>query len=148
MSRTQGCFLRKAIFGGLVALVLSSSATAQTAAPTDNHSSPRWQAYVFMAGDMKCIQINDRDGTTQAVVCAPNGKAIALKVGPDGQAEGMSPSHSAPRFTRVISGATQMVYQDSATMVTATPQSDGTTLFYAISAADCNTYNCGGGRGG
>ncbi|RUL68412.1 hypothetical protein [Dyella choica] len=152
MSRSQGSSLRKAIVGGLVALVLSSSAMAQTAAPAsglgqswpnaaDVSSSPHWHVYVFVLNGIKYIQINDLNGNVHAAVGTAGGATIVLPVGIDTQ----NVSTQAP--TSVASSAAT-IYSDSSTTVTATPQSDGTTMFHAVPmTGNCNTYNCGGGRG-
>jgi hypothetical protein len=154
MSRIQGSLVRKAAFAGLSALCVSSVAFAQTAAPatglgqswpnaTDVSANPHWHVYVFVLNGIKYIQVNDLNGTVHAAVGTANGTSIVLPVGVDAQ------NVSAPASTSssAISSAAQTVYQDSATTVTAAPQSDGTTKFTVASANVCSTPNCGGNGG-
>lgn len=154
MSRIQGSLVRKAAFVGLSALFVSSVAFAQTAAPAtglgqswpnaaDVSTNPHWHVYMFVLNGIKYIQINDLNGTVHAAVGTANGTSIVLPVGVDAQ------NVSAPAATSssATSSAAQTVYQDSATTVTATPQSDGTTKFTVTSATLCSTPNCAGNGG-
>lgn len=149
MQRLQG--VRKALLAGLVAIGLTSTAFAQTATPAsglgqswpnaaDLSANPNWHVYVFVLNGIKYVQVNDLNGVVHAAVGTAEGTTIVLPVGVDSQNVSTStPSSSANATT---------IYSDSATTITETPQANGTTLFNAVSNADCNSYNCGGGRGG
>jgi predicted extracellular nuclease len=149
MFRTQGSLTHKVALAGLITLGLTSAASAQTATPssglgqswpnaTDVSSNPNWHVYVFALNGIKYIQVNDLDGNVHAAVGTAGGTTIVLPVGVDAQ----NVSTQAPAST----SSTDTVYSDSSTTVTATPQSNGTTQFNALSKPDCDTYNCGGGR--
>ena len=147
MSRSQG--VRKAVLAGFVAIGLTSTAFAQTSAPatglgqswpnaTDVSASPNWHVYVFFLQGIKYIQINDLNGTVHAAVGAANGAAIVLPVGVDAQ-------NVTTPATSTASSTAQVVYQDAATTVTATPQSSGKTSFVVENLqAACPAYGCSG----
>ncbi|RDS85016.1 hypothetical protein DWU98_03505 [Dyella monticola] len=147
MQRLQG--VRKAVLAGLVAIGLTSAAFAQTATPAsglgqswpnaaDLSANPNWHVYVFVLNGIEYVQINDLNGTVHAAVATAGGTTIVLPVGVDSQ--------NVQTTAASASSTAQTIYSDATTTVTATPQSNGTTTFNAVSA-DCNTYNCGGGRG-
>jgi len=150
MFRTQGSLIRKAAFAGLAALGATSAAFAQTAAPAtglgqawpnaaDVSANPNWHVYVFVLNGVKYIQVNDLNGTVHAAVGTANGTSIVLPVGVDSQNVSTSPS-STPN-------ATQTVYSDSATTVTAAPQNNGATRFTVSNTSSCPTVGCGGNGG-
>ncbi|MGC1550030.1 MAG: hypothetical protein WA777_16025 [Rhodanobacter sp.] len=155
MSRNEGNSIRRTALAGLFALGLTTSAFAQSASPStglgqswpnaaDVSTNPNWHVYVFVLNGIEYVQVNDLNGTVHAAVGTAGGATIVLPIGVD--AQNVTP---APASASTTSAATT-VYSDSATTVTATPQSNGTTQFNvapAAVAADCNTYNCGGGRG-
>jgi hypothetical protein len=160
MSRNQGSFVRKAAFAGLAALCVSSVAFAQTAAPatglgqawpnaTDVSANPNWHVYVFVLNGIKYIQVNDLNGRVHAAVGAANGASIVLPVGVDSQnvttAAQTAPASTSSSAVGATSAPAQTVYQDSATTVTAAPQSDGTTKFNVLSAVVCPSACSGNG---
>ncbi|HUB89273.1 MAG TPA: hypothetical protein VMA74_06035 [Dyella sp.] len=101
---------------------------------------------MFMLNGIQYIQVNDLNGTVHAAVGTANGTSIVLPVGVDAQnvsTPAQSSTTSASPST--TSGAAQTVYQDSATTVTATPQSNGTTKFTIQTA--CTGMSCSGGGG-
>lgn len=162
MSRHQGSLVRKAAFAGLTALCVTSVAFAQTAAPAtglgqswpnaaDVSVSPNWHVYVFVLNGIEYIQVNDLNGTVHAAVGTANGTSIVLPVGVDSQsvttAAQNAPAQTSSSAVSTTSSGTQTVYRDSATTVTATPQSNGTTTFTVLSTASCPTASCGGGSG-
>jgi hypothetical protein len=166
MSRTQGSFIRKAAFAGLTALCatstafVASAAFAQTTTPAaglgqswpnaaDVSSNPNYHVYVFALNGIKYIQVNDLNGTVHAAVGTANGTAIVLPIGVDSQ-NVVTPAQNAPASTSsssATSSAAQTVYQDSATTVTATPQSNGTTKFTVLDTSSCPTMGCSGNGG-
>jgi len=147
MSRTQGS-IRKAVIASLLTIGLASTATAQTSAPAtglgqswpnaaDVSAAPNWHVYVFRLHGIKYVQINDISGTVHAAIGTANGATIVLPVGVDAQ-----------HVTTTASGASaasQVVYQDATTTVTAIPQSSGATTFAVQNqAASCPAYGCSG----
>lgn len=160
MSRPQRSFVRKTTFAGLSALCITSMAFAQTSAPatglgqawpnaTDVSANPNWHAYVFVLNGIKYIQINDLNGTVHAAVGTAGGTSIVLPVGVDSQNVTTTSSSTTTNSSSTTSSvsSTQTVYQDSATTVTATPQSNGTTTFNVLTAASCPTAGCSGNGG-
>lgn len=162
MSRTQGSFIRKAAFAGLTALCatstafVASAAFAQTTTPAaglgqswpnaaDVSSNPNYHVYVFVLNGIKYIQVNDLNGTVHAAVGTANGTAIVLPIGVDSQNVATSQSPASTSSSSSSSSA-QTVYSDSATTVTATPQSDGTTKFKVLDTDSCPS-GCSGGGG-
>ncbi|HET7332048.1 hypothetical protein [Dyella sp.] len=152
MSRNQGSFVRKAAFAGLLALCVTSIASAQTSAPAtglgqawpnaaDVSANPNWHVYVFVLNGIKYIQVNDLNGNVHAAVGTANGTSIVLPVGVDSQNVATSSS------TTTDSSSTTTVYSDSATTVTATPQSNGATRFTVLNNASCPTAGCSGNGG-
>jgi hypothetical protein len=157
MPRIQGSLVRKVVFAGLVTLGLTSAALAQTSVPAtglgqawpnavDLSASPNWHVYVFNLNGVEYVQVNDLNGTVHAAIGTAGGTTIVLPIGVDAQNVGTS-------TTTAASSSTTTVYSDSATTVTATPQSNGTTVFTAVPTADVSCQpgggvNCGGGRGG
>lgn len=143
--------VRNALLTGLVTVGLTSTAFAQTSAPAsglgqswpnaaDVSANPHWHVYVFVLNGIKYVQVNDLNGTVRAAVGTAGGSTIVLPVGVDAQRVSTDQPATAP--------SAQTVYNDGSTTVTATPQTDGTTTFNAATTSICNTYNCGGGRGG
>ena len=156
MSRNQGSFVRKAAFAGLIALCVTSIASAQTSAPatglgqawpnaTDVSANPNWHVYVFVLNGIKYIQVNDLNGNVHAAVGTANGTSIVLPVGVDSQnvATSSSTATNSSSTTSSLSTSTT-VYSDSATTVTATPQSNG-TRFTVLNTSSCPSGCSGGG---
>lgn len=156
MSRNQGSFVRKAAFAGLLALCVTSIASAQTSAPAtglgqawpnaaDVSANPNWHVYVFVLNGIKYIQVNDLNGNVHAAVGTANGTSIVLPVGVDSQnvATSSSTTTNSSSTTSSVSSSTT-VYSDSATTVTATPQSNG-TRFTVLNTSSCPSGCSGGG---
>ena len=145
--RTKANFIHKAAITSLFALCASSVGYAQTATPatglgqawpnaTDLSASPNWHVYVFVLNGIKYVQVNDLNGTVHAAVGSTAvGTTVVLPVGVDAQNVTTTSSSS--------TSTTQTVYNDGTTTVTATPQSNGTTQFNALTAACPN--GCSGG---
>lgn len=153
--RTKANFIRNAALTSLFALCASPMAFAQTATPStglgqawpnasDLSTNPNWHVYVFVLNGVKYIQVNDLNGTVHAAVGTANGASIVLPVGVDSQnvTTTQTPASSA---TPSASSTTQTVYSDSATTVTATPQSNGGTNF--LIQEICQGERCSGGGG-
>jgi hypothetical protein len=146
MSRNHG--VCKALLAGFVAIGLTSTAFAQTSASatglgqswpnaTDVSANPHWHVYVFVLNGVKYVQINDLNGTVHAAVGTAGGATIVLPVGVDAQ-------NVTTPTTSAASSTAQVVYQDAATTVTATPQSSGNTSFAVQSLQSCPAYGCSG----
>lgn len=142
MSRVQG--VRSVLLAGSVVLGLSSTAFAQTSTPAtglgqswpnaaDVSTNPNWHVYVFVLNGIKYVQINDLNGTVHAAVATAAGTVVVLPIGIDSQ--DVRTSHSR------TSSVAQMVYNDGATVITASPQSNGTTQFL-IQDTCTNPYSC------
>jgi hypothetical protein len=148
--RTKANFIRKAALSSLFALCAASTAYAQTATPStglgqawpnaaDLSASPNWHVYVFVMNGVKYIQINDLNGTVHAALGVANGATAVLPMGVDAQ--------NVSTTTASAASTAQTIYNDGTTTVTATPQSNGTTLFSAMTDA-CPTAGCSGNGGG
>jgi hypothetical protein len=143
MSRTQG--VRKAVLAGFAALGLTSMAFAQTSTPStgfgqawpnaaDVSANSKWHVYVFYLNGVKYVQVNDLNGNVHAAVGTANGTTIVLPMGVDAKNVTTTPA---------TSSSAETVYRDAATTVTATPQSDGATMFTVANTADtCPVYDC------
>lgn len=152
---SKGNLIRTSAWACIMTLGFMSAAFAQTDAPatglgqswpnaTDVSRNPHWHVYVFHLQGIDYIQINDLNGTVRAAVGTANGVAIVLPVGVDTM---QVRTGTAALSHAATSHAAQTVYRENATTVTATPQSDGTTIF-TVTAVCQDPYNCGGGRGG
>ncbi|WP_205744353.1 hypothetical protein [Dyella sp. M7H15-1] len=150
--RTKANFIRNATLTSLFALCASSTAFAQTATPstglgqawpnaTDVSASPNWHVYVFVLNGVKYIQVNDLNGTVHAAVATANGTLMALPVGVDAQ---NVTTTTAAQSVSSTNSATQTVYNDGTTAITATPQSSGATQIKVKTNA-CPTLDCSGG---
>ncbi|CPG20556.1 Uncharacterised protein [Burkholderia pseudomallei] len=132
-----------------MAIGMTSAAFAQTMTPatglgqawpnaTDQSLNPNWHVYVFRLNGIKYVQINDLNGTVHAAVGTAGGTSVVLPVGAD--------APNVRTDAASTSSATQTVFRDSTTTITATPQSNGTTVF-TVAAICQDPYNCGGGGG-
>ncbi len=150
MSCTHGSLSRKLALAGCMAIGMTSAAFAQTVTPatglgqswpnaTDQSRSPQWHVYVFHLNGIKYVQINDLSGTVHAAIGAAGGTSIALPVGSDAR-------YVRTETASTSNTTTQTVYRDSTTTITATPQSNGTTVFTTANICQ-DPYNCGGGGG-
>lgn len=150
MSCTHGSLSRKLALAGCMAIGMTSAALAQTVTPatglgqswpnaTDQSRSSQWHVYVFRLNGIKYLQINDLNGTVHAAIGTAGGTSITLPVGTDAR-------YVHTDAALASSATTQTVYRDSTTMVMATPQSNGTTVF-AVANICQDPYNCGGGGG-
>ncbi|VBT21512.1 hypothetical protein [Burkholderia pseudomallei] len=150
MSCTHGSLSCKLALAGCMAIGMTSATFAQTVTPatglgqswpnaTDQSRSPHWHVYVFRLNGIEYVQINDLNGIVHAAVGTAGGTSVALPVGTDAP---NVHTDAAP----TLSATTQTVYRDSTTTITATPQSNGTTVFSVANICQ-DPYNCGGGGG-
>jgi hypothetical protein len=136
-----------ALLAALMALGVIGGASAQTVSATsglgqswpnaaDVSAAPNWHVYVFRKNGIKYVQINDLSGTVHAAIATANGTTIVLPIGSDAQYV---------TTTKAVPSAAQVVYKDTSTTVTATPQSTGTTAFTVTSDTDsCPQLDCSG----
>ena len=148
MFRIQRSLARNAALAGFIALGLTSTAIAQTAAPAtglgqawpnaaDVSASPNWHVYVFWLHGIKYVQVNDLNGTVHVAIGTADGTTIVLPVGVDAQNVRASSSTSS-------TSTTVTVYSDKDTTVTATSQSSGTTTFAVAQTEACPQADCSG----
>ncbi len=105
--------------------------------------SPHWHVYVFVLNGVKYVQVNDINGNVIGAVGTAGGQFITLPIGEDSQYVS-TPQQRAANTSSINSAASTTVYRDSSTVVTATPQSDGTTKLTASSAVICtDPTRCG-----
>jgi hypothetical protein len=147
MFRIQRSLVRNAALAGFIALGLTSTAIAQTAAPAtglgqawpnaaDVSASPNWHVYVFRLHGIKYIQINDLSGTVHTAIGTANGTTIVLPVGVDAQ--------NVKTAAAAASSTAEVVYSDASTTVTATSQSSGATTFSVAQTEACPQADCSG----
>jgi hypothetical protein len=136
-----------ALLAALMALGVTGGANAQSAGTSsglgqawpnaaDVSAAPNWHVYVFRMNGIKYVQINDLSGTVHAAVATANGTTIVLPVGIDAK--------NVTTTAKAASSTAQVVYKDASTVVTATPESNGTAQFSVISDADScpDLYDC------
>ncbi|MFA6230451.1 MAG: hypothetical protein WC617_09785 [Rhodanobacter sp.] len=141
----------RAALAGFLAFGLSTSAFAVSppsaglgqAWPNtiDVSPSPNWHAYVFMLGGVKYVQVNDINGNVLGAVGTANGQFITLPIGRFSQLVATPQEPAATPATAPAAATATTVYQDSATLITATPLSNGTVQLNALSTCDpieCN----------
>jgi hypothetical protein len=144
MSCVRG--IRKALLAGCVALGLTSTAFAQTSTPAtglgqawpnaaDVSANPHWHVYVFILNGVKYVQINDLNGQVHAAIGTASGTTIVLPMGVDAQNV---------TTKSAISSAAETIYQDAATTVSVTPQSNGATAFAVAQTQACPQADCSG----
>lgn len=127
---------RLAIVSGVIALALSTSATAQAPETglgqswpnaTDVSLSPHYHVYLFVRDGIRYIQVNDANGTVRGAVATAGGQTLVLPIGTDASSVQVSQG-GAQNVPASSASTTETVYSDSTTQVTATPQSNGTVL--------------------
>jgi hypothetical protein len=141
--------MRKVIRAALgVCLGLSLSGWAVAAQPpttglgeawpntVDVSASPNWHVYVFVMNGVEFIQVNDLHGRVIGAVATAGGQFVTLPIGVYSRFVSTSQQHGA-RTSSVPTAPATVVYRDSSTMITATPQSDGTTKLTASSIGIC-----------
>lgn len=109
---------------------------------TDVSASPNWHVYVFVLNGIKYVQVNDLNGNVIGAIGTAGGQFITL---PIGQSQNVStPQQRVARASTMRAAAPMTVYSDGSTVITATPQSNGTTTLNATRAAVCqDPASCG-----
>lgn len=110
----------------------------------DVSASPNWHVYVFVMNGVEYIQVNDLNGRVMGAVATAGGQFITLPVGEYSRYVSTPQQHAA-RTASVPAAPATTVYRDSSTLITATPQSDGTTKLTASSIGICtDPMECNG----
>ncbi|RUL66069.1 hypothetical protein EKH79_05070 [Dyella dinghuensis] len=126
-----------------MALSLSVSALAQAPTTglgqswpnaTDVSVSPHYHVYVFVRDGIRYIQINDANGTVRGAVATAGGQTLVLPIGTDASSVQVSQG-SVQNADASTAATTETVYNDSATQITATPQSTGAVTFAISNSA-------------
>lgn len=99
----------------------------------DLSRSPHYHVYSFAQGGVHYIQVNAQDGMVLGAVGTAGGQFIVLPVGNAAQVS--TPQQSASTAATTTSSTSEVVYRDASTVVTATPQTDGTTALTATTAS-------------
>ena len=131
---------RRTLFATLLALGLSGAAIAGSPShglgqawpnAVDVSLNPHYHAYTFVVGEITYIQINDAAGNVLGAVGTAGGQFIVLPIGnPQSVATSQQP---ATAKDATPAGAASTVYNDGASVITATPMSNGTTSLQATS---------------
>lgn len=147
---------RRAVLAAVLAMGLSGAAFAGQPPSAglgqswpnaaDVSLNPHYHAYVFVAGGITYIQINDAAGNVLGAVGTASGQFIVLPVG---QSQSVStPQQSASSSSATPAAATAPVYNDGTTVITATPMSDGSTQIKAATSSTCDDPTVCGTQGG
>lgn len=101
---------------------------------TDLSRSPHYHVYTFLQNGVRFIQVNGSDGTILGAIGTGGGEFIVLPIGNATQVS--TPQQSATSTSSTAtSSASEVVYQDASTVITATPQSNGTAALTAASTS-------------
>ncbi len=100
----------------------------------DLSRSPHYHVYTFDQNGVRYIQVNTLDGTVLGAIGTAGGQFIVLPIGNATQVSTPQQSATSTRST-ATSAASEVVYQDASTVITATPQSSGTTALTAASTS-------------
>jgi hypothetical protein len=137
---------RRALCAGLVAMGLSASAFAAGPSSTglgqawpnaqDVSTSSNWHVYVFSVNGIQYVQVNDLGGNVRGAFAAANGQFLVLPMGRDAQriSTPQQPVALASNVVPLTSYA-ETVYRDNSVQVSATPLSNGATMFTATPMA-------------
>jgi hypothetical protein len=138
----------RAVLFAALAVGISSVAVARSPATglgqawpnaTDMSASPHYHAYRFVQNGVRYIQVNSLDGTVLGAVGTAGSEFIVLPIGNASQVS--TPQQPASAAATAASPASEVVYRDASTLITATPQTDGTTALTATTASTALT--CG-----
>jgi hypothetical protein len=129
----------------LAALVMGVSGVATATPPAtglgqawpnavDVSVSPHYHVYSFLLNGVRYLQVNRLDGAILGAVGIAGDQFIVLPVGNAAQVS--TPQQPATTTsTTSPSSTSEVVYQDASTVITATPQSDGTAALAATALA-------------
>jgi hypothetical protein len=140
--------LHRAFLASLLAASLFTPAMAAPGASLgqawpntqDVSASPHWHVYLFTAGGIRYVQINDLNGNIRGAVATANGQFLVLPMGRDAQ-HFATPQHPLASGDTVVPLASyaETVYRDQSVRIDAVPLSDGSTSFTAAPLTTVNT---------
>jgi hypothetical protein len=108
----------------------------------DVSASPSWHVYVFVMNGIKYVQVNDSNGNVMGAIGTAGGQFITLPIGEYAQYVS-TPQQAAQNHSNIKSVApATTVYKDSSTVITATPQSNGTTRVDVTEATCTDPRQC------
>lgn len=154
--------LHRAFWASLVAIAISTSAMAAQSPSSglgqawpnaqDVSASPHWHVYVFTAGGVRYIQVNDLAGNIRGAVATANGQFLVLPMGRDARQIVTPQQPLVPADTVVpLDSYAETVYRDESVRLDAVPLSDGSMRFTVAPAttttvaSPCNDpVECGG----
>ncbi|GLQ96523.1 hypothetical protein [Dyella mobilis] len=138
--------LTRAALATLLAMGVSGFAMAATPSSTglgqawpnatDVSASPNWHVYVFVLNGVKYVQVNDLNGNVLGAIGAVGGQFITLPIGRFSQYVSTPQLAATAHSNGHPVAATTTIYKDNSILITATPQSDGTTTFSAINSQE------------
>jgi hypothetical protein len=105
----------------------------------DVSASPNWHVYVFVLNGVKYVQVNDLNGNVLGAIGTAGGQFITLPIGKFAQYVSTPQQAAINRANAKPATASTTVYRDSSTVITVTPQSDGTMLLNATPLTDTCT---------
>ena len=102
----------------------------------DVSASPNWHVYVFVLNGVKYVQVNDLNGNVLGAIGSADGKFIILPIGQFSQ-NVSTPQQDAARSDARPTASATTVYRDNSTVITVTPQSDGTAALTVKAENTC-----------
>lgn len=113
---------------------------------TDVSASPNWHVYVFVLNGVKYVQVNDLNGHVLGAIGTAGGQFITLPIGQPTQSISTPQQAAVNRANTKAAAAPTMVYQDSSTVITVTPQNNGSPVIKASVNNVCqDPAYCGSG---
>jgi len=95
---------------------------------TDVSLSPHYHVYLFVRDGIRYIQVNEGNGAVDAAIANANGLVLTLPVGRSAQhVRVLDPAGSVVSADSISTGATETIYRDATTTITATPQNNAAT---------------------
>jgi hypothetical protein len=97
----------------------------------DVSASPNWHVYVFVLNGIKYVQVNSLNGDVLGAIGTAGGRFITLPMGRFSQYVSVPHQATDHRSDKQNAATSTTVYEDDTTIITVTPQSDGTLLLTA-----------------
>jgi hypothetical protein len=101
----------------------------------DLSRSPHYHVYTFDQNGVRFIQVNGLNGTVLGAIGTAGDQFIVLPIGNATQVSTPQQSATSTSSTTATSSASEVVYQDASTVITATPQSNGTAALTAATTS-------------
>lgn len=112
----------------------------------DVSASPNWHVYVFVLNGVKYVQVNDLNGHVLGAIGTAGGQFITLPIGQSAQSVSTPQQAAVNRATAKAAAAPTTVYQDGSTVITVTPQNNGSPTIKATVTDVCQDPSyCGAG---